>query len=102
MHRASGCRAESQREMATALLGRMGRNDAAPLLAELAMSGSAHIRWQTLRECLSLDTGEGFAVLSRIAADPRDELAVPAGALRARLLEAHPQLSHIEEAVCPA
>lgn len=102
MHRASGCRAESQREMATALLGRMGRSDAAPLLAELAMCGSAHIRWQTLRECLSLDTGEGFAVLSRIAADPHDELSVPAGALRARLLETHPQLAQIEEAVCPA
>ncbi|MBY6218286.1 hypothetical protein [Qipengyuania aquimaris] len=102
LHRASGCRAESQREMATALLGRMGRKDAAPLLADLSRKGSAHIRWQTLRECLALDAASGFAALGRIAADPEDELSAPAGALRAQLLEAHPQLAKIEEASCPA
>jgi hypothetical protein len=102
LHRASGCRAESQREMATALLGRMGRRDAAPILGDLAQQGSPHIRWQTLRECLALDAFAGFIALSKVAADPEDPLAVPAGALRAQLLETHPQLAQIEEAECPA
>ena len=102
IHRASGSRDESRREMAMALLGRMGRSDAAPLLAELAMEGTRHIRWQTLRECLALDSLEGFRALSGIAADPEDELASPAGALRAQLLETYPEFSHLESAPCPA
>ena len=101
LHRASGCRAESQREMATALLGRMGRSDVAPLLARLTKEGSDHIRWQTLRECLALDTVEGFGALSAIARNPADPLATPAGALMAQLVEAHPQLSQIEVSQCP-
>lgn len=102
LHRASGCRAESQRKMATALLGRMGRSDVAPLLARLTMEGSDHIRWQTLRECLALDTVQGFGALSAIARDPADSLSTPAGALMAQLVEAHPQLSQIEVSRCPA
>ncbi|MBX7532163.1 hypothetical protein K3165_04410 [Qipengyuania sp. 1XM1-15A] len=102
LHRASGCRAESQREMATALLGRMGRSDVAPLLARLTREGSDHIRWQTLRECLALDTVQGFVALSAIARDPADPLSTPAGALMAQLVEAHPQLSQIEVSRCPA
>ncbi|MBX7541004.1 hypothetical protein [Qipengyuania sphaerica] len=102
VHSASGTREESQREMAMALLGRMGRSDAAPLLAELAMEGGAHIRWQSLRECLALDTATGFGVLSRIAADPADELAAQAGALRAQLVEAYPVLAQLESEACPA
>ncbi|QZD89131.1 hypothetical protein K3148_09810 [Qipengyuania aurantiaca] len=102
LHRASGNRLESQREMATALLGRMGRSDAAPLLAELTREGSAHIRWQSLRECLGLDTATGFAALTQIAADASDELSSPASALRAQLLEAYPQLASLEAIPCPA
>ncbi|MBX7526290.1 hypothetical protein [Qipengyuania vesicularis] len=102
IHRASGSRDESRSEMAMALLGRMGRSDAAPLLAELANEGSRHIRWQALRECLALDSLEGFRALSGIAADAEDELASPAGALRAQLLETYPELSHLETAPCPA
>ncbi|NNC52900.1 MAG: hypothetical protein HKO08_07660 [Erythrobacter sp.] len=102
LHCASGCRAESQREMATALLGRMGRSDVAPLLARLTREGSDHIRWQTLRECLALDTVQGFAALSAIARDPADPLSTSAGALMAHLVEAHPQLSQIEVSRCPA
>ena len=102
IHRASGSREESRREMAMALLGRMGRKDAAPLLAELAGEGSAHIRWQSLRECLALDSGTGFDALCRVAADPADPLAVPAGALRAQLAEAYPQLLERSFDPCPA
>ena len=102
IHRASGCRNESRREMAMAVLGRMGRRDAAPLLAELATEGSAHIRWQSVRECLALDSATGFAALSKIAADPADALHGPAGALRAQLGEAYPQLLERRKVRCPA
>ena len=102
LHRASGNRAESHGEMALALLGRMGRLDAVPLFAELAREGSAHFRWQALRECLALDSGAGFTELARIAADPGDPLQSPAASLRAQLLEAHPQLARLESFPCPA
>lgn len=36
LHPASGSRAESRQEMMLALLGRLGRSDAAPLIAEMA------------------------------------------------------------------
>ena len=102
LHSASGTKAESQREMAMALLGRMNRTDAAPLLEELASEGGVHIRWQTLRECLALDTARGFAALSRIASDADDDLSTQAGALRAQLLETYPTLAKLEGQTCPA
>lgn len=103
IQRASGDRAESQCEMAMAVLGRMGRTEAAPVLAGLSRDGSDHFRWQALRECLALDTATGFAALQQIASDPQDALAGHAGALRAQLLETYPQLSRIEEPhKCPA
>ncbi|MFN3517270.1 MAG: hypothetical protein ACK4YM_08940 [Novosphingobium sp.] len=101
LHQAAGCPRDSRLELAAALLGRMGRSDAAPLLAAMAEEqGSPALRWQALRECLALDSAAGFAALCRIARAPDDPLAVPAGALRAQLLEAHPQLSRV--CPCPA
>ena len=102
VHRASGDRCESRHEMMLALLGRMRRADAAPAMAAMTRAGSDHLRWQALRECLALDTAEGFRALARIAADRTDPLAAKAGALRATLLEAHPELVRLEHAPCPA
>ena len=99
VHRAAARKLDSHREMAMELLGRMGRPDAAPVLARLALTGPAHTRWQALRECLALDTACGFGALSTIAADPHDELAAPAGALRSQLVETYPEL---ESLPCPA
>lgn len=97
LHQAAGTARDSRLELTAALLGRMGRGDAAPLLGAMAQeSGGAARRWQALRECLGLDTREGFLTLSAIARSPRDPLAVPAGALRAQLIEQHPQLAGIE------
>lgn len=94
VHCATGDRAESRDEMAAAVLGAMGRRDAAPGLAGIALAaGSSHLRWQMLCEALALDTAIGFAALTDIAADPADDLAPPAGALRASLVERHPQLA---------
>ncbi|QPC99581.1 HEAT repeat domain-containing protein [Qipengyuania soli] len=102
VHRASGDRGESRREIAMAVLGRMGRHDAAPLLAELAREGSDHFRWQALRECIALDSATGFAALTECANATDDALAGHAGALRAHLVEAYPQLAGLKESVpCP-
>lgn len=100
VHQASASLRESRLELAAALLGRMGRSDAAPLLAAMAEErGGASLRWQSLRECIALDSGTGFATLCRIAARADDPLASPAGALRAQLLETYPQLKEV--ALCP-
>jgi hypothetical protein len=98
LHRASATPRESRHEMAVALLGRMGRADAAPLLAEIARDESHgdSLRWQALRECLGLDTQTGFWTLTAIARAGSDPLAIPAGALRAQLLESYPQLAEVE------
>jgi hypothetical protein len=100
-HQATGNPRESRFELAAALLGRMGRSDAAPLLAAMAEEqGGQSLRWQSLKECLGLDTGEGFAALCRIAARIADPLSIPAEALRMQLLETYPRLAGVSS--CPA
>ena len=101
LHQAASHPRDSRLEMMMALLGRMGRSDAAPPIAALARGeASAALRWQALRECLALDTLTGFRTLTAIAASPGDPLAATAGALRAQLVETHPQLEGID--LCPA
>jgi hypothetical protein len=99
---AAGDPRASRHEMMLGVLGRMGRADAVPLMAEIAREGCEHLRWQALRECLALDTAIGFHTLVSIARDAADPLASPAGALRAQLLEAHPRLAALEDRPCPA
>lgn len=99
LHQSSGTLAASRREMMAALLGRMERTEAAPVLAGMALTeNDQSLRWQALRNCLTLDTAEGFRALSAIAADPADDLSDTASALRTQMLEAHPQLSVLESA----
>jgi hypothetical protein len=100
LHQAAGNPRDSRLELMLAMLGRMGRKDAAQPMAELATSsaGSA-LRWQALRECLALDTEAGFTALAAIAARADDALSGPAGAMRAQLIETHPQLLELEP--CP-
>lgn len=101
LHQAAGNPRDSRLELMLALLGRMGRADTAPAMAELALGkGSAPLRWQAMRECLALDTQTGFAALSAVAHDHNDSLQSPAAALRMQLVTAHPQLERIEP--CPA
>lgn len=101
LHQSASSPRDSRLELTAALLGRMGRTDAAPLLAAMAEeAGSAPLRWQALRECLGLDSGIGFAALTRIARRAEDPLAHPAAALRANLIETYPQLAEV--APCPA
>jgi hypothetical protein len=103
LHQAAGDMRASRLEMMLALLGRMERREAAPEMAAIACGpGDDSLRWQALRECLALDTEQGFRALSLIARAAGDPLAVPAGALRAQLVEAHPQLLALEDGPCPA
>ncbi|WP_088311556.1 hypothetical protein [Novosphingobium sp. B 225] len=100
-HQAAASARDSKLELTASLLGRMGRSDAAPLLAAMAEEqGSAAMRWQVLRECLALDSAEGFRALGQIARNAQDPLSAPAGALRAQLLEQYPVLAGVEP--CPA
>ena len=93
IHQASGNPRDSRFELMFALLGRMGRTDAAALLAEIACEpGGEGMRWQALRECLALDSGTGLRALSAVAGQATDPLAAPAAALCAQLLAQHPQL----------
>jgi hypothetical protein len=103
LHQAAGDIRQSRLEMMLAVLGRMKRHEAAPLMAELACrDGPDPLRWEALREALALDTARGFAALCRISRSPDDPLAAPAAGLRARLVETHPRLLALEEAPCPA
>lgn len=102
IHQSAATARESRSEMAVALLGRMGRKDAAPVLADLARNParSDMLRWQALRECLALDTLTGFRALDALARLAGDPLARAAGALRAQLIEQYPILQEV--APCPA
>lgn len=102
IHQAASDPRESRMELAITLLGRMRRADAAPALAGIAReTGRGNsLRWQALRECLGLDTAAGFRALTTLARSADDPLAMPAGALRAQLLEHHPVLAELDP--CPA
>jgi len=103
LHQASGDGRASRQEAMLALLGRMRRIEAAPIMAAMAReAGPDGLRWQALREALALDTAEGFRALCDVARVPGDPLAMPAGALRAQLVEAHPELLALEETPCRA
>lgn len=103
LHQSAGSLASSRREMMAALLGRMGRREAAPVLAGMALDETEQsLRWQALRECLALDASEGFTTLGKIARNDADALTHPAGALRAQLLETYPQLADLETVPCRA
>lgn len=98
LHQAAGCVRDSRLELVAGLLGRMGRCDAAPLLAEIAQeAGAAALRWQALRECLGLDTAIGFRALRAIAQVSGDQLVDPAARLHGQLLASYPQLAALEQ-----
>jgi hypothetical protein len=103
LQQAAGALGHSRHAMMLALLGRMQRREAAPLMAAIAgEEGPDSLRWEALREALGLDTATGFAVLCQVARSPLDPLVDVAGALRAQLTETHPQLRAFEEAQCRA
>ena len=103
LQQCAGSLATSRQEAIIALLGRMGRIDAAPAVAKVALGeGDLSLRWQALRECLALDSGEGFRALGEMARRAGDPLAASAGALRAQLAETYPEFLQVEGEQCPA
>lgn len=102
LHRAAGECRESRQELMLAVLGAMQRRDAVPAIARLIRTGSESLRWQALRECLALDSAEGFRQLSGISRDAADPLHGPAGALRRDLLARYPHLARAECEPCLA
>ena len=98
VHRASGDRSESRQEMIVALLGAMKRRDAVPAIAAKCTGGTPHLRWQSIRQTLALDTALGFETLCKVADNPADELCNSAAALKVQLTEKYPQLSQLEPA----
>ena len=97
VHQASSERRDSQAELMMALLRAMGRSDAAPTLAALALSGAPPARWQALRECLALDSATGFAALLEVAGQADDPLCAPARRLAESLAAQHPALAQMRE-----
>ncbi len=94
---------DSRAELMLELLGRMGRSDAVPIMSAIAAgTAGVSLRWQALRECLSLDTATGFAALSGVADNPDDPLCQAASVLRNQLVRAHPILNAKEVEPCPA
>ena len=101
VHQAAGTPRDSRLELTAALLGRMKRRDAAPMLAAMVEEhGSESLRWQSLRECLALDVAVGFPALCKLAEREGDPLQQPAEVLRAQLLARHPELKELSP--CPA
>lgn len=101
VHQAAGTPRDSRLELTAALLGRMKRRDAAPMLAAMVEEhGSESLRWQCLRECLALDVAVGFPALCKLAEREGDPLQQPAEVLRAQLLARHPELKELSP--CPA
>ena len=108
VHRASPSPADGRAELAAALLGAMGRTDAASALARYARGEAAcgqageGARWQALRNALALDTATGFEALCAIAQRDDDLIACEAAALSDRLCTTYPQLANMRNALCLA
>ncbi|QIG53339.1 hypothetical protein G6N82_03505 [Altererythrobacter sp. BO-6] len=97
----SGDKRASQHEMAIAVLGAMGRTDAAAAIGRHARKGHDHTRWEALRHTLALDPQLGFTLLSDIARSAGDPLSAAAAQLAAQLRQAYPQLGKRGEVACP-
>jgi len=103
LHRASASPADSRIELAAAVLGAMGRSDAAqPLAAYACGQAGEGARWQALRNALAIDTATGFAALCRIAGQTDDPVRPDAQALLHSLCTAYPQLAKLREGLCQA
>lgn len=98
VHQAASRPEDSRSELALAVLARMGRRDAVPAMSRIA-TGPGHegLRWQALRELLTLDTRAGMVLLAQVAASEDDPLAVPAQELHASLLGTWPELERVAQ-----
>ncbi|MEM7665667.1 MAG: hypothetical protein AAF250_07390 [Pseudomonadota bacterium] len=94
---ASGDKQASRDVMALAVLGALEYQPALDAMGDVASSSQRDpdLRWEAVRQALSLDPARGVAILSRLASDQDDPLHQPAQNLHAQLLAAHPQLANL-------
>ena len=104
LRQSSGEKDASKHELAMAVLAALQRKDAAPVIANLSVSGPDHRRWEAVRQALGLDPVVGFEALRKIADTKTDPLQGHACIVQAQLVEAYPGLAILErkeEAPCP-
>ncbi len=94
----SASKEASQQMMALEVIGALGHRAGLGTMESLALDRRAgrDLRWEALRQVLGLDARAGMALLGALAERAEDSLGAPAGALRADLLAAQPELSMLE------
>ncbi|HKT86185.1 MAG TPA: hypothetical protein VJQ77_08885 [Novosphingobium sp.] len=96
LHRSAARPEDSRDALAMAVLARMGRRDAVPAMSRIATGpGDEGLRWQALRELLTLDARAGMVLLAQVASSEGDPLAAPARQLNRSLLSAWPELEEV-------
>lgn len=104
VHQAAARPDDTRCELVLSLLGRMNRQDALTQMARIALreadrGAGQGLRWEAVREVLSLDTRAGVDLLMRLSGGADDPLAQPAASLLASLLQNWPDLGRAEP--CP-
>lgn len=91
---ASGNKDASRDMLALGVLGALHYQPAENTMERVAQDQSreADLRWEAVRQLLTLNPRRGFMVLSALANDPADALVEPSGRLRQQLVAAYPQL----------
>ncbi|GMN02696.1 HEAT repeat domain-containing protein [Erythrobacter sp. MTPC3] len=93
---ASGDKSASQRLMALAVLGAAQSEKALPVMRGRALDKAedADVRWEAVRQTLSIDAARGIALLDILRRDEADPLAGPACDLLDSLIRANPSISN--------
>ena len=91
---ASGDKSASQAVMALAVLGALREDGALEVMEQTALNPNEDqdVRWEAVRQALALGPARGLELLDQLAARVDDPLGSPARALRAKLLDAQPDL----------
>ncbi|MEP3049965.1 MAG: hypothetical protein ABJP48_03280 [Erythrobacter sp.] len=99
IHQASGDKRASQDFIALDVLGALGRQDAIPAMEQMALNAAreANLRWEAVRQLLSLNAAKGMALLNRLIANNADPLSQPAQSLRQSLTAANSRLKQLAQ-----
>ncbi|MCK0128827.1 hypothetical protein [Erythrobacter sp. F6033] len=96
----SGDKAASQRLMALSVLGALAGDveRARSTMESVALDQieDLDVRWEAVRQILAADSVRGWDVLGRLANDPADDLAPPAGRFREQLLSQSPAFGQLQ------
>jgi hypothetical protein len=94
---ASGDKSASQALMALSVLGAMGAYRALGTMEDSALNLAEDndVRWEAVRQTLGMGPVRGMDLLETLVSRPDDPLSTPAAQLRARLIEAQPELASL-------